>query len=127
MVGGYVGVCRLMKSTQTTIHTSEYSTHPPNPPQTHPTIHPTIHQAVALLDALNGDGGPLWDAYANLILPSPHTLTHPVALPRAMLLELQHSLIIDAALEQKQRLKIMFPGFSVPMEEGLFWRGQGCV
>lgn len=53
---------------------------------------------------------------SNQVLPLPSTLTHPVALPKAMLLELQHTLMIDAAIEQKQRLKSIFPGFSTPME-----------
>lgn len=82
----------------------------------HATCSP-FSQAVALLDGLSGEGGALWDAYTNQVLPLPTALTHPVALPQAMLLELQHSVIIDAAIEQKQRLKTIFPGFSTPMEE----------
>lgn len=80
---------------------------PPAPP----------YQAVALLDGLSGEGGSFWEAYTNRVLPLPSTLSHPVTLPKAMLLELQHSLIIAAAIEQKQRLKTMFPGFSTPMED----------
>jgi len=72
--------------------------------------------AVALLDASAGAGGAFWEAYSNTMLPDPLDLTLPFTMPEdTILLELQHSIIIEAAVAQKQRLRELFPGLAVSM------------
>ncbi len=57
--------------------------------------------ALALLDALAGDGGGLWDAYANELLPEPQQLILPMCWGEEHLRELQHAAISNAALKQQ--------------------------
>ena len=62
-------------------------------------------QALALLDALAGEGGPFWEAYTSEVLPQPDTLALPFCLPPRLLQELQHEEVAQAALVQKVRLQ----------------------
>lgn len=71
--------------------------------------------ALALLDAVAGDGGQFWEEYATAVLPSPPQLTLPVCLSEDLLQDLQHQDIVDRALQQKRRLRELFPGLAVPM------------
>ena len=67
-------------------------------------------QALALLDALAGDAGDFWEAYANEVLPRPQSLALPLCLPPRLLLELQHAEVIQAAQQQKvQVLPVVLP------------------
>ena len=61
----------------------------------------TPDQALALLDALAGEGGSFWEAYASEVLPQPETLCLPFCLPPRLLRELQHEEVAAAALSQK--------------------------
>jgi hypothetical protein len=76
-----------------------------------------IIQALALLDGLAGDGNEFWGRYTNEILPAPEIMTLPVCLPENLLTQLEHKDIIEAARQQKQRLRDLFPGLSVPLCE----------
>lgn len=58
-------------------------------------------QALALLDAAAGDGGPFWEAYANEVLPAPEALTVPFCLPDALLQELRCPAIASGAHAQQ--------------------------
>lgn len=73
-----------------------------------------IVHALALLDGLAGNGDAFWCQYTNEILPQPELLTLPVCLPEELLSQLEHPAIIEAALQQKQRLASLFPGLSSP-------------
>ncbi|KAL4540889.1 hypothetical protein Ndes2526B_g05447 [Nannochloris sp. 'desiccata'] len=76
-----------------------------------------IIHALALLDGLAGDGNDFWSRYTNELLPSPESLTLPVCLPEELLVQLEHPPIIEAARQQKQRLRDLFPGLSAPLCE----------
>lgn len=71
--------------------------------------------ALALLDGLAGDGNDFWAEYTNTILPGPLDLTIPFCLPEHLLQELAHVEIQTAALQQKQRIRDLFPGLAVPL------------
>ena len=58
-------------------------------------------QGLALLDALAGDAGDFWEAYANEVLLRPQSLALPLCLPPRLLAELQHAEVMQAALQQK--------------------------
>jgi hypothetical protein len=58
-------------------------------------------QALALLDAGAGEGGALWPAYVETLLPEPQELTVPFCLPTALLWELQHDAIVQGARQQQ--------------------------
>lgn len=62
-----------------------------------------VEQGLALLDALDGDGGEFWEAYAERVLPQPAALSLPFCLGQALLAELQHPDIISGALKQQVR------------------------
>ena len=68
-----------------------------------------IKQGLALLDALNGDGGEFWEAYAERVLPQPAALSLPFCLGQALLAELQDPDIINGAL--KQQVQYLQAGF----------------
>ena len=68
-----------------------------------------VEQGLALLDALNGDGGEFWEAYAERVLPQPAALSVPFCLGEALLAELQHSDIISGA--SKQQVQCLQAGF----------------
>ena len=63
-----------------------------------------VEQALALLDALNGDGGAFWEEYADRLLPQPASLSVPFCLQQNLLAELQHPEIIAGALTQQVHL-----------------------
>lgn len=75
--------------------------------------------ALALLDALAGDGGEWWGEYAEELLPPPLALTLPTCLPGDLLALTAHPALIEGAAAQKARLTKSFPTMSVPaVEEG---------
>lgn len=73
--------------------------------------------ALALLDAVSGDGGALWQQYAINILPSPASLTVPFCWSQSRLEQLDHPEIIEAARQQQQRLMALFPALSQSDDE----------
>lgn len=87
--------------------------------------HPPL-KALALLDALAGGADPLWERYANAVLPQPLDLTLPLAFPPQLLPELQHGAIVAGAQAQQERLAALFPGLSAAMCEGARRRRCTC-
>ena len=63
-----------------------------------------VEQALALLDALTGDGGAFWEEDADRLLPQPASLSIPFCLQHDILAELQHPEIIAGALRQQVHL-----------------------
>lgn len=74
--------------------------------------------SLALLDSLSGMGSELFQDWANTALPSSSDMSLPVCLPLSMLDELQDTDLVRKALDQKDRLKELFPGLAVPMDGG---------
>jgi hypothetical protein len=70
--------------------------------------------ALALLDAVSGDGGPWWAEYADSLLPPPSALALPACLPADLLDATAHPALIDGAAAQKARLAKAFPTMAVP-------------
>ena len=60
-----------------------------------------VEQGLALLDALNGDGGAFWEEYAGRVLPDPASLTIPFCLAPSLLRELQHHEVMSGAAKQQ--------------------------
>ena len=60
-----------------------------------------VEQGLALLDALNGDGGAFWEEYAGRVLPNPASLSIPFCLAPCLLRELQHHEIMSGAGKQQ--------------------------
>ncbi len=60
-----------------------------------------VEQGLALLDALNGDGGAFWEEYAERVLPQPSSLAVPFCLQPSLLIELQHQEIVSGATKQQ--------------------------
>lgn len=58
------------------------------------------------MDATAGDGDPFWELYADHLLPQPEALCLPMCWPPELLQELQHTAIIDAALQQQVRMQL---------------------
>ncbi len=74
--------------------------------------------SLALLDAMSGMGSECLLKYGNYVLPGPMDLCLPLCMPEEMLCELQDADMERKAKEQKERLRGLFPGLGVPMEEG---------
>jgi hypothetical protein len=55
------------------------------------------------MDAVAGDGGAFWGAYADALLPAPEALTVPLCWGPELLAELQHGAIASAAAAQQVR------------------------
>ena len=87
--------------------------------------------SLALLDSLSGMGSELIQDWINTALPEPREMSLPLCLPPSMLEELQDSDLARKALEQKDRLRKLFPGLAVPMDGdgGPTWMEYafGCV
>ena len=83
--------------------------------------------ALALLDALAGDGGDWWAEYADALLPPPAALTLPSCLPAALVAHTAHRALIEGAAAQKARLAATFPTMSVPAVEGAPDEGPDAV
>jgi hypothetical protein len=60
-----------------------------------------ILEALALMDALAGDGDRFYEAYADMLLPDPEKLTLPMCWHEQLLQELQHKDIAQAAKQQQ--------------------------
>jgi hypothetical protein len=73
--------------------------------------------ALALLDAVSGEGGSIWQSYALNVLPSPDSLTVPFCWSQTRLGALDHPEIIEGAQQQQQRLTSLFPALSQIDEE----------
>jgi hypothetical protein len=74
--------------------------------------------SLALLDSLSGMGSELFQMYGNTVLPSSSDISLPLCLPLQMLEELQDANLVDKAIEQKDRLKNLFPGLAVSIDGG---------
>lgn len=86
--------------------------------------------ALGVLDSMSGVGSEGLQMYTNYVLPPPKSMSLPCCLPEHMLVELQDGDMMEKAMEQKQRLKSLFPGLGVEMEEdGPTWMEYafGCV
>lgn len=81
-----------------------------------------IVQSLALLDAMSGSGSEHLQKYTNYVLPDALHMSLPFCLPEHMLVELQDDGVIQKAMEQKERLRSLFPGLAAPMiEDGPSW------
>ena len=87
--------------------------------------------SLALLDSLSGMGSDLVQDWSNTALPAPCDMSLPLCLPPSMLDQLQDAELARKALEQKDRLKDLFPGLAVAMDgdDGPTWMEYafGCV
>ena len=87
--------------------------------------------SLALLDSLSGMGSELVQDWINTALPAPRDMSLPLCLPPSMLDQLQDEELARKALEQKDRLREIFPGLAVPMDgdDGPTWMEYafGCV
>ncbi|WPT13843.1 Protein PLASTID TRANSCRIPTIONALLY ACTIVE 14 [Picochlorum sp. SENEW3] len=86
--------------------------------------------ALGVLDSMSGMGSEALQMYTNYVLPHPKSMSLPCCLPEHMLVELQDEDMMEKAMEQKKRLKSLFPGLGVEMEEdGPTWMEYafGCV
>ena len=87
--------------------------------------------SLGVLDAMSGMGSECLQVYGNYVLPTPKDLCLPLCMPEDMLGELQDDDMEQKALEQKGRLRELFPGLGVPMEDddGPTWMEYafGCV
>ncbi len=87
--------------------------------------------SLALLDSLSGMGSEGIQDWGNTALPAPRDMSLPLCLPPSMLDQLQDEDLARKAMEQKQRLRELFPGLAVPMDgdDGPTWMEYafGCV
>lgn len=74
--------------------------------------------SLGLLDAMSGMGSECLQMYGNYVLPGPKDLCLPLCMPEEMLCELQDDEMERKAKEQKERLRGLFPGLGVAMEDG---------
>ena len=72
--------------------------------------------SLALLDSLSGMGSELFQDWGNTAFPEAKDMSLPVCLPLGMLGELQDDEMVGKALEQKERLRGLFPGLSVAVD-----------
>ncbi len=72
--------------------------------------------SLALLDSLSGMGSELFQDWGNTAFPEAKDMSLPVCLPPGMLGELQDDEMVGKALEQKERLRGLFPGLSVAVD-----------
>jgi len=72
--------------------------------------------ALALMDALAGDGDAFWGAWAQAVLPPPEALCLPMCWSAQRLGALQHDAIVDGATKQQARLKRLFPALCDPVD-----------
>jgi len=89
-----------------------------------------VLMSLGLLDAMSGMGSDCLQVYGNYVLPGPKDLCLPLCMPEGMLCELQDDDMEHKAVEQKERLRGLFPGLGVPMEDdGPTWMEYafGCV
>ncbi|KAK9841856.1 hypothetical protein WJX81_007585 [Elliptochloris bilobata] len=75
--------------------------------------------SLALMDAVAGDGGSFWEAYASEMLPEPQALAVPFCLPHELLLALRSPVIASGAQEQQARLRALFPGLAQEAADGV--------
>jgi len=73
-----------------------------------------IAAAAALLDAFSGDGGPLWSAYAQALLPTGQALTLPLTCVTGEALRLLPDSMREAAAAQRERLAGLLPRLAAP-------------
>ena len=69
-----------------------------------------ILQALALVDAVQGQGCPSLAAYAASLLPPVGGLSCPMTLRPEQLVQFQHLELIQGARAQQERLSSLFPG-----------------
>ena len=79
--------------------------------------------SLALLDSVSGMGSELFQDWINVACPSASDMSLPLCLSLSMLDELQDADLARKALDQKDRLKNLFPGLAVPIdgEDGPTW------